>query len=112
MGLFRVERTWYLDMECREGGSAGMTLIFSLSRKKMESFRSQQKVHVQCGEGELSGSRQSWGHLLAVQVQGEGFGFQENQDVREDREQSGKPDCGVDSLLIPTKSSGTFFETH
>lgn len=89
-----------------------MTLIFSLSRKMMKSFRSQQKEHVQWGERELSGSRQSWGHLLAVQVQGEEFGSQENQDVREDRGQRGKPDSGVDSLLNPKLSSGTFFKTH
>lgn len=45
-------------------------------------------------------------------MQGEEFGSQENWDLREDRGQRGKPDSGVDSLLIPKLSLGTFFKTH
>lgn len=54
MELCRVDRTWYLDMGHREAEEVRMTPIPGLSSKKMmESFKSQEKGHVQWGKSQI-----------------------------------------------------------
>lgn len=96
MGLFRVDRTWYLDMGHREGEEVRMPSIPGLSSKMMESFRSLDKEHVQCGGPKKSRAGGTCGQSKCKDKDWEP---QDNQGARESRGQRGEPDSRVNSPL-------------
>lgn len=86
-----------------------MTLVSDLSsRKIMESSGASRRSMFSGEKGDSVGPGGARGTCWSSKCKEKNLEPQKNQGVTEDRGQRGEPDSGMNSLLIPIKSSGSF----